>query len=390
MPRLRRSFPRSYDPEIEENMSWTALLIDSCHQYIYDTWKKLISYYSANTNYRYPLMAFRRLKSGRKRRKANKKFPDQKNTDSQITPLANGTPLQNTQDTSHERARSLRERLYDDEGLGMSYVASWFPLFAGAWLVSGITLQNIEILSLCIFPLIFTHLASHAKTQYQIPFLREMRILVLVISILFPLIINNWYSHAALSVISGSANVAYFLTSYGNARSIPHSLALSLITFLFPGLLAQIGIMSQLTPGTQSEVTSFTSFYPGYSILGLVPGSILAARTLLLSRSLFLDAGWTLNTTKRDKKGNETVRPGSFARLVVLVMILGPAIPSVQLPFRLLPDSFLLASAALLLLPKTAEAIQSPNANYSQICILLANLAFGLGVLMFLAGIISQ
>lgn len=346
-------------------------------------------------------MAFRRLKNKNKRKKESIKSPllHKQNKDTTTTSSHTGRSSEiehisatATQTKSINNDKSIRHKLYKNKAEGMAEVATWIPLFSACWLVSGIVLNNIPILSLCALPLIIINMIARSRDNRtdSIPFYKELEIFELIISLLCPLLLWHWYSLSELAVISLLANLAYYYLHNKKRESVPDALFRSLLRFIFPGLLAQAGILSQLEIVPHLETSKEQSIYLGYIILGIVPGSLLASRELLLHHHIFDKAGWKLQIEKTNSKGEKFIRPGAFTKLAVITMILGPAIPALQLPFRILPDTFLLASLSFLVLPKVAEKIQDSSKNYPFLCIHLANLATALGVLMFIAALLAK
>ncbi len=330
-------------------------------------------------------MAFRRIL---KKKKNNKKVdpPDASPKKQVLVPEKNGSLLGSNSEIRISKSGNIIQRLYRDKAHGMATVGLWFPLFAGAWLVSGVVLKNLLLLSLCTTPLILIHLSAHLKEIREVPFRKELEILLVVLAVAVPLFIFNRYGNLLLPISSGLANLFYLYIKHRPPTTTTQSITQSLLCFMFPGLLAEIGVLSQMHTIENPDINKA---YIGYSILGIIPGSVLAARELLLQYPIFQKARWTLSVQTMNKKGEPVSRPGSFTRLVVITMILGPAFPALQLPFNLIPDSFLLASLAFIYLPKIAQKIQDSPDNHPSQAIHLANLGLALGITMFIAALLT-
>jgi hypothetical protein len=325
-------------------------------------------------------MAFRRLRS--KKRKKTK--------DPVLTPERNGTTLNSTLRPSYQKSKGIKDNLYRNNAEGMSRVATWLPLFVGAWLVSGLLLTNLTLFSLLVIPMIALQILLHGKQERPIPFEKEFELALLIGVILFPLLLFHWYGNPYMALLSFLANVCSFYLAKYTRRNVLQSILRSILQSILPALLAQIGVMSQLPLAKLSEQSNLMDIYFGYFVLGIVPGTILGARELLLAYPLFKAEGWTLQTKHLTKDQNEKTRPGSFTRLVVIILIIGPAIPSLLLPFSLFPETFLIASLSFLVLPKIAEKIQKNENEYNLLTIHLSNLSGAMGIAMLIAGLLAQ
>jgi len=284
------------------------------------------------------------------------------------------------------KSKGIIERLYQDRAKGVATLALWLPLFTACWIVSGIFLNNLLLLTLSVLPLLFFHLYFYLNESNEIPFNRELKIILIGFGILSPLLIYFHFNNALLSIICLLSNAIYFLIKNIETDSIKKVFLKSFLLFLILGLFAQIGILSQTS---QSNNLNEFKFNLIYSVLGLIPGSLLAAREMLIHFELFKKNGWKLSTEALNKKGEKVYRPASFTRLIVITMILGPAFPALQLPFTLLPDAFLISSLAFIYIPKIAQKIQDSENNHYEQIINLAQLSLALGFLCLIAGLVS-
>jgi uncharacterized membrane protein YjjP (DUF1212 family) len=339
-------------------------------------------------------MAFRRLRS--KKTKKNLKSASRKSSISKktnistVSPGLNGTALDKNINPPYQKSKGIKDNLYRNNAEGMSRVATWIPLFVGAWLVSGLFLTNLTLFSLLVTPMIAVQILLHGKKDRSIPFEKEFEMALLTGMVLFPLLLLHWYGNPSITLLSFFANLLSFYLKKHESRNVPQSIIRSLLQSILPALLAQMGVMSQLSLEKLSEQSGILEMYYGYFVLGIVPGTILGARELLLAYPVFKSEGWTLQTRYTTRENIEKTRPGSFTRLVVIILIIGPAIPSLLLPFSLFPETFLIASLSFLVLPKIAEKIQKEESEYDLLTIHLSNLSAAMGIAMLIAGLLAQ
>jgi hypothetical protein len=149
---------------------------------------------------------------------------------------------------------------------------------------------------------------------------------------------------------------------------------------------------SQMSILSQIPFINLSRIFLGYSLMGLIPGTVLASRCILLNADKFLADGWTIGSLKKsDRKGVEKDVPTNYTKLVMFLLIIGPAIPAILMPFNILPTAFLSSSALFFILPKLADKIQNATEpetlRLSSISVTL--LALGLEITLFLATIVS-
>ncbi|HMO16488.1 MAG TPA: hypothetical protein PKA63_01670 [Oligoflexia bacterium] len=344
-------------------------------------------------------MSFRKILKKRYKKKipqnptsGNNEFFDTSHSNNGSHDL-NYTNSPNTSSTPAYSRKSLMQVLYGGHGYGLSRLSTWLPLFLGAWLVSGIVLNNISLLSLVILPLLLISTYGKLVREQNLPYQREMKLVIFAIIIITCLFINDWYNSFPIAVLALISSILLFVLEELKVTSTRSAVLRALSQSILPALLSQIGIMSQTS--TENKV-----LYLGYLIIGFVPGTILGARELILSYEIFQKSGWTLagkefqpkQSGKIKTEDHEKVkfRPGGYTRLVLAFILTGPILPSLLLPFSILPETFLLSSLIFVIFPKLAETIQERPDSYSLVAIHLANIAAGLSVLMFIAGLLAK
>lgn len=356
-------------------------------------------------------MAFRRIikkKKIKKERKTSQVESYSSNGSStHFRPEKNGSALSHIKDSSNEMSKkSLSYRLYSNKAEGLSRLVMWVPLFMGAWLVSGIILINISILTILILPLLFLTLVGKGSRATSIPFKKELDLVSLVFLLSCSLALYYWFSGAMIGVLLFVIGLMCFYLERTSSQTVMQAFSRAILISFVPALLSQAGVLSQLYGVSPDLLAGASSkdyeFYFGYLILGFVPGTILGGRELLLSYPIFKKANWTIeypvssrfslrsSENKDNKDSNQLKRPGGFTRAVVVFLILGPAIPALTLPFQIFPETFLITSLAFFLIPKIAETIQNEPSKYPLLSIQLANLSALLAILMFVGALLAK
>ena len=282
------------------------------------------------------------------------------------------------------KKRSLMEVLYADEAEGLFRVVLFSPLFFGAWLVAGPVLEQIlpfaAITAACIVA-VYTQTVHRQKRE--IIFSRDFELLLFAAQ---ALLVLAFYSLTA----SAEAGVAAFfslllLNCYLHLEFASiFSVLLGCLAVIFSmSIFGMLGIVSQVKPGEIVLVLE-------HGVLGLVPGSILAAVVVLRHLKVFESQGWLRSKLVQTKKKGEQLRPLGISRVYSLLLFFGPILPVAVVPLGLLPAPFLACALAFYLVPKRADEFFRVTVEDAVLLVKTANLAAGMSLLTFFAAVLAK
>jgi hypothetical protein len=275
---------------------------------------------------------------------------------------------------------SFKKRLFHNQGEGLFNISLWFPFFASSWLVSGIVGQQYLTLSLVFFPLIFIflHTEKQLKEESNIqPNTNMVFVSLITIYSLYLFYRDPRYVITVLFFIAAQSRLILPIVNFRKNNQSNFSFIVSAIfPFIFFTCLMYLGMFSQ----TKDD---FVVDDLKYFILVLIPGTVLISREMFRHSQFLKLKGWTFKNFihKNDKS---IIRPGGISRLIVGLMIIGPAIPALLLPFNIIPKSLFVVSLSFLKVPKLAEEIQSETGSFSERLLALTKFAAMVTALVFI------
>lgn len=266
-------------------------------------------------------------------------------------------------------------RLFHDYGAPLERLSLWLPLFLSVWLVNGIIIKELKLFALSTVPLL-AHYLFRSRSNPGIFLEKELGVGFRLAPFIAALYFFSELGRPDLALTLALANIfldLYFLESRSSLFLIVKSLSAPLLM----ASLSLLGINSQL------KLSSITEIYLPYCLLGLIPGTLVSARLILLNADIFSSLGWALGSSDK----NEKSQPTNYSRLATFLLVIGPALPAMLLPFNYLPQSFLVSSFSFFIIPKIAEKIQTASEpetlKLTSINTLL--LAVGLELTLFIA-----
>lgn len=276
---------------------------------------------------------------------------------------------------------SFFEMLYSEKADGLFRFVTFSPLFFGAWLAGGVLL-NLPFVALTL-GVILAYYTQGFRKRDDIIFVKDL--------------CNLFYLAQA-----GCVGAFYYLTD-APIGSILFALMLC-ISFLetrldlnkaFGVCCASFVIVFRMSVFALLGVLSLFFIESGdivieFGVLGLVPGSILAAAFIANNSSVLLDAGWKRSREVMHKKQGKILRPGRLTVMYSLFLVIGPAVPVSVAPLGIFPSSFLACTLAFLAVPKLADSFLRAKSDDALIAVHTANLAAVMSLVTFLAGLVAK
>ncbi len=256
---------------------------------------------------------------------------------------------------------TFKERLLFNGGEGLSNILIWVNIFASAWLVSGIVLQNISLFSQIFVPLMSLFLL--AKNREQISTSLRGRVflisapIMIALSIIYVAYFNYQYSRPDLSIMLLMAIMTLHIQNHFATVEARSSVSKIIIygstNFILAALLGLLGLFSQ-----QEAISGPSDLV--FVVLGIMPGFVLTARQFLIDSPYLSGKGWVFEKTI-SKDNKERLRPGGLSRIVIGSMVLGAAIPSLLLPLGILPKSLFIVTLSFYFVPSLAQTLQKES-----------------------------
>jgi hypothetical protein len=275
---------------------------------------------------------------------------------------------------------NFRQKLFFNQGEALLNITLWLSFFASSWLVSGLISQNYEILTLVFFPLIFIFLYTEKQLKEKNNITLNKNILFLTLSTIYSSYLfyrDQRYIIVILFFIASQLRLILPIINFRkNNQSIFSFIVSCLSSFVFFACLLLLGLFSQ----TKDD---FILDDLKYLVLVLIPGTVFIAREILRYSNFLKMKGWTFESIK-NKDEKILKRPGSISRLIIGLMIIGPAIPALLLPFNVIPQSLFAVSLCFLKVPKLAEEIQAEAGSFDERVINLTKFVFLTTFLNFL------
>lgn len=280
----------------------------------------------------------------------------------------------------------LVHKLTVNDGEGLYNLCIWFPLFASCWLVSGLIIKNLNTFSYFFLPLIGFFIFYNSQEQRKKN--REYKVQIIPVLVLIVSLYSAYLYQIPLKpilVYSFLVAMAFFVLDWylqsENIHSILTVILKSIVPLAISSSFVFLGIFSQYE-------TSFESTHLTYIVLGVIPGLVLMSRACLQFSHIFEAKGWEYQKSVETKKG-QVMRPQAISRLIIGLMILGPAIPSLLMPFNIIPETLFVVSLSFLMVPRLAQRIQSEEGSKSERIVHLTFFAFVVTVLTFIGAALA-
>lgn len=151
-------------------------------------------------------------------------------------------------------------------------------------------------------------------------------------------------------------------------------IVLALLVTVAPCLLAVLGVFVQAPPLRAEGL-----------LLGLVPGSMLAAGIVAQLATVFEKHGWRRAKVVTTKSGEQKSRPLGLARLYTAFLMSGFFVVFVLASLALIPRPFMLLVLAMFVAPKVATAFLLHTGTDSEVYRATVRLALLTGVLTLIA-----
>ena len=278
---------------------------------------------------------------------------------------------------------SLRELLYADDAEGLFRLITFLPLFLGAWLASGLVLAEPITFLLITGAIILAHYEQHIR-RTDVIFVRDLRMMLYLaqggLLFLFFQQTDDYFTILLAAAALMLVQAYNYLPMATPASVLCGCLALVLEMALFPLL----GMESQLYK---------LAYQPSWqhTIVGFLPGLILAAVIVVKHSDVFEKAGWP-RTIVRSKDGKGTLRPGALSAVFCLLLFAGPAIPLSVAPMAKVafPTPFLITALAYLLMPRIAQAFLEREWPDRLVALHCTNLAAVMSLATFFAAMVAK
>ncbi len=278
--------------------------------------------------------------------------------------------------------KSLWQRLYADEAAGLFRVVRVSPLFFGSWAASGIVLDQLIPLILLTTAITFSFASSAVSEREDILFKREFVLLYYLLQLGFVFayfsLVNSPQATVLLALVMVLISFSELL-----AVSLPRHVILRVLSLIVEmGVLATLGVFTQVF-ALQTKISL------QWSILGLIPGTVLAAAFVASNVAVLKKAGWDYSAKRMTRKGVERVVPRGISQLYSAVLIIGPACAVSLSPIGYLPLGFFAVAPSFYFIPKLAEAFLNQEVDSELMVVRTCNVAALVSFLTFIGAFVS-
>jgi hypothetical protein len=285
--------------------------------------------------------------------------------------------------TRIRRRPSLISKLYANDCAGLYQLVIIAPFFIASWTAGGFVLDNMSEFMVLTLALLAANYIVELYNNPSMMYRREFRLLssASIVGLLF------WFDALtqlhSLTLLIGLALLMQILSGTLD-HSSPRRVLLHSST-----ILARMCIFSLAGILTQ-RYDSDPNLRWEYMVFGFVPGFVLAASFVARYAQVFANNGWKKSKKVTKKKGEVIVRPAGLTQIFSLILVTGPAIPTMLTPFNHFPTPFLLAATAFYSIPKILENFLHQHESNATIGLKTANLALGMTFIVFAAGLLVR
>lgn len=232
-----------------------------------------------------------------------------------------------------------------DRMIGFFQVAAVSPFFVASWVNNGLLIQDFFLFTLFFGALVIgTFAQSVHERRAHLPFPEQLLLFCSASCVIVPFVAYAETRDILPSLLlAGVATLRLFA-----AQIDPKSPA----SF---GLLACAVVLGSSASACLGAYVASRELYLPYLIFGFVPGMMLASALVIQYLPMFEKSGWRRSQMVLKKDGTEVIRPAGISRLFILLLIGGPLLPALLVPFQYLASSFALPVLSLSRVPNVAE-----------------------------------
>lgn len=278
-----------------------------------------------------------------------------------------------------ELSRDSIAELMPPSRRALATVVAISPLPIGAWVAGGLIVQNQLLFASILSILILCHYAKNVSSfADRIPFPESfVQLIHLAIAILVLVFQSGANNLAASGLLAGVA----LLTRLSDGLEM---------TGARPVLLNAAAIVARMSLlGMLGAYCQVDRLVLGTLVLGLVPGSVLAAASIAENAQALERTGWTRTFPHTDKEGETKNRPGGVTRAYSITLLLGPTLPVALAPFHFLPAPFVLSAFPLIRAPGLCQAFSEELLPDEEIAGRTTKLAALTAVVMLVLGVLA-
>ncbi len=252
------------------------------------------------------------------------------------------------------------------------------PLFLGAFAPKGFILGNPEQ-----FALVFVGVIAGDEAGKRLKFSGSTvgcvaKIVGCLLAFLVLLSIFALFAKALVpTLLYAFSMLGSFLLAQDRGDSVRRILGQIVLSIVLSSCLGVLGVFTQLS-----------TVVWGTLLFGM-PASMLYASSLVVRYAGFFEsAGWKRGYPVINRKGKQVFRPLALARLVSILLFLGPALPAAFAFAKLAPFSYSMIGLLLFAAPKPAAAFLSGTENDTAVAERIEQLALASPVVLLVLGLI--
>jgi hypothetical protein len=319
-------------------------------------------------------MPKKKSKSRKKGKKAKKKVA--------LKPV-NQTAAKGEAAAKKKKAGFIARKLYSNDSEGLYRLVSIAPFFVGSWIAGGLFIGQMFPFVALTIALMISQFVPELERNKKVIFAREFK-LIAAAAIVAVMI---WY-FSMTNNVGTTALFALAIIIEQLSNQIDFSTARNVLQKSI-SLVVKMSIFSVVAITTQTIALNPQIEWQ-YAVFGFVPGMVLASSWICKYSQVFLNEGWTRFHEKTKKDGRVVRRPAGLSRVFSMFIVLGPAVPTICVPFDLFPTPFLSCALAFYPIPKLLDKFLNETEQDSFIAFNTANLALGLTGLMLVIGILVR
>ena len=228
---------------------------------------------------------------------------------------------------------------------GFFHIAAVSPFFITAWISNGVIVGDYFLFTVFFGSIVLGTMASSVvQKRDEIPFPEQLLQIFLAAAMGLSVLTYSETKSVEVSLIVAAASFLRILS----ARIEPRSL------FSFFLVLIALIVSSSLIAPLGAYLQERAIYYP-FLLFGYVPSMILGSALVIRYSALFEANGWKRSRLHVNKQGKEVTRPAGISRLFILLLLGGPLLPALLVPFHYLANSFVLPVLSLGRAPNIAE-----------------------------------
>lgn len=254
-------------------------------------------------------------------------------------------PTETRLETTAAVGPSFSAPFISDRMNGFFQVAAVVPFFVTAWVSNGVIIGDIFLFSVFFGSIVLgTMTSSVMQRQKEIPFPEQLQQIFLVLAVVMAAVCYSETKSAEVSLILAAATFLRILSAKIEPRS--------LLSFFL--VLLSLVVSSSLIAPLGAYLHERHVYYP-FLLFGYVPSMILGSALVIKYSPLFESRGWARTRMRVNRQGKEVKLPAGISRLFILLLLGGPLLPALLVPFHYLANSFVLPVLSLARAPNIAE-----------------------------------